>query len=97
MNKILYPALISQYSLSQPFNVQINLEIINRKRFYVRNSKIYTVSESSERCLKSWMLGNTEGNNQYFTEDLYPYIFVGFVLFSATEVYPSIANTGEQQ
>jgi hypothetical protein len=31
-----------------------------------------------ERCLKSWMLGTTEGDDQNFRGDLCPYTFIAF-------------------
>jgi len=58
----------------------------------VRDRKIYREREGLERCLKSWMLGNTEGDDQYFRGDLCPFIFVGFVSLSASEVHPRAAN-----
>jgi hypothetical protein len=44
--------------------------------------------------LKSWMLGNTEGDDQYFGGDLCPYIFIGFVSLSALELHSCTTNTG---
>jgi hypothetical protein len=39
--------------------------------------KIYTEREGSERCLKSWMLGDTEGDdNENSRGDMHPYISV---------------------
>jgi hypothetical protein len=40
--------------------------------------KIYIEREGSERCLKSWMLGNTECVDQNFRGGLCSYIFIGF-------------------
>jgi hypothetical protein len=50
--------------------------------------------EGSERCLRSWVLGNTEGNGQDFRGDPCPYIFIGFVSLSVTEVHSRAANAG---
>ena len=40
--------------------------------------RIYIEREGLERCLKSWMLGNIEGDDQNFRGDLCPYILIGF-------------------
>jgi hypothetical protein len=40
------------------------------------------------------MLENTEDDDQNFRRDLCPYIFIGFVSLSTTEVYSCAANTG---
>jgi hypothetical protein len=71
----------------------VNLEMIDASMSvmtrYIQGQKV------RRGCLKSWMLRNTEGDDQNFRGDLCPYIFVGFVSLSATEVHPHAANAGE--